>query len=232
MGRERAAMPPANASDLSEVQLEAFTEGELLESDMRYHPERWEAGSSHSQYSSSSSSRQLRQARARCSSSTLFDDARSPSEMGQRSSSQVFLHDPQTQYSYQHSKHDNHSPVMHSYQLQQPPNGSNHQYYRGTFDPSMKKHSIHFQDARPRMETYRSSSPPHHRHNPPAHHHQNHHHQSHHYQQQTRDQDFYTKDPQDPVLRQNTDTVSMTSYGGDSPSWSTGARLKIESSTP
>ncbi|KAG0030523.1 hypothetical protein BGZ81_002537 [Podila clonocystis] len=70
-------MPPANASDLSEVPLEAFAEGEMIESDM-YRGDRWEAGSNHSHYSSSSS--RFRQARARCSSSTLFDDAR-PSEM-------------------------------------------------------------------------------------------------------------------------------------------------------
>ncbi|KAF9299643.1 hypothetical protein BGZ74_008813 [Mortierella antarctica] len=188
-------MPPANASDLSEVPLEAFAEGEMLESDM-YRGDRWEAGSDHSHHSSSSS--RFRQARARCSSSTLFDDAR-PSDMG-------WSHglDP-------HSKHvstsSDHSPIK-QYQVQQPPNG-HHQYYRGTFDLSVKKQSIQFHEANnsPGSET--------------------HHHQHHHYKHKHHREHAFKKDAQTTG-----ETVSMNSYGGDSPSWSAAARLKIEPSTP
>lgn len=191
---ERVAMPPANASDLSEVPLEAFAEGEMLESDM-YHGDRWDTGSNHSHYSSSSS--RFRQARARCSSSTLFDDARPVSEMG-------WSHGTDS-----HPKHvsSDHSPIM-QYKLQQPP--KHHQYYRGTFDPSAKKQSIQLHEASsPDSET-----------------HIHHHHHKNQHQQHHREQAF-KKD-----LQTTGDTVSMNSYGGDSPSWSVGARLKIEPSTP
>ncbi|KAF9130345.1 hypothetical protein BGW39_003222 [Mortierella sp. 14UC] len=69
-------MLPPNASDLSEVPADAFAEGEVLEIEMS-DCDVWDHYSSNP-YSSD----HLRQARARCSSSTLFDDTRPPSGQG------------------------------------------------------------------------------------------------------------------------------------------------------
>ncbi|KAF9425702.1 hypothetical protein BGZ94_007302 [Podila epigama] len=219
MDRERVARPPANPSDLSEAPLETFAEGESIESQLhRQRNEPWDSQSHHS--SSSSSSRQLRQARARCSSSTLFDDARPPSELKGHWSTRVYTHE-QHQNSPYHLQNHKHFP---SDSHPSPPT-SHHQYYRGTFDPStvaaVKKQSIHFQDAYPspqRMDSsdYRSSSPPHSR-----------------YQQFQ--QAHQQPSPKDSLLKQHQvsgDTGSMNSYGGDSPNWSVHTRLKIEPATP
>ncbi|KAF9903780.1 hypothetical protein EC991_003383 [Linnemannia zychae] len=69
-------MLPPNASDLSEVPADAFAEGEVLEIEMSDY-DVWDHYSSNP-YSSD----RLRQARARCSSSTLFDDTHPPSGQG------------------------------------------------------------------------------------------------------------------------------------------------------
>ncbi|KAI1321209.1 hypothetical protein EDD11_007775 [Mortierella claussenii] len=97
IGSDRALLSPSHGSDISEVPLDAFAEGEVLETEIsdhdRDHHQHWgnrnsssstASTSSTSPYSLNSSSAQLRIVGARCSSSTLFDESR-PSSSDQTS---------------------------------------------------------------------------------------------------------------------------------------------------
>ncbi|KAG0064440.1 hypothetical protein BGZ90_002214 [Linnemannia elongata] len=179
MSQERVMLPP-NASDLSEVPADAFAEGEVLEIEMS-DCDVWD------HYSSDSySSDHIRQARARCSSSTLFDEARPPSGQGSYHSKHDGSDSLKSSPVLFHSKETlQHQQPLHYEQAQQPP----------------KKQAIVFLD--------QSSHP--------------HHHQQQHYDQS------YTTDKKGSIHTQDT---ASTNSCGDSPSWTMGARLKIEPSTP
>ncbi|KAG0288640.1 hypothetical protein BGZ97_006710 [Linnemannia gamsii] len=181
MSRDRVMLPP-NGSDLSEVPADAFAEGEVLEIEMS-DCDVWDHYSSNP-YSSA----HMRQARARCSSSTLFDETRPSSGQG----------------SY-HSKNDgsdspNSSPV--------------HFHSTGTFHHQQQQNQLHYEQAQqsPKKQAIvfldQSSHP---------------HHQQQHYDQ------GYKSDKKGSIHTQDT---ASTHSCGDSPSWTTGARLKIEPSTP
>lgn len=179
MSQERVMLPP-NASDLSEVPADAFAEGEVLEIEMS-DCDVWDHYSSNP-YSSD----HIRQARARCSSSTLFDEARPPSGQGSYHSKHDGSDSPKSSPVLFHSNETfQHQQQLHYEQAQQPP----------------KKQAIVFLD---------QSSHPHHQ------------------QQQHYDQS-YTTDKKGSIRTQET---ASTNSCGDSPSWTTGVRLKIEPSTP
>lgn len=178
MSQERVMLPP-NASDLSEVPADAFAEGEVLEIEMS-DCDVWDHYSSNP-YSSD----HIRQARARCSSSTLFDEARPPSGQGSYHSKHDGSDSPKSSPVLFHSNETfQHQQQLHYEQAQQP----------------LKKQAIVFLD--------QSSHPQH--------------------QQQHYDQS-YTTDKKGSIHTQDT---ASTNSCGDSPSWTTGARLKIEPSTP
>ncbi|KAF9310530.1 hypothetical protein BGZ91_007073, partial [Linnemannia elongata] len=115
MSQERVMLPP-NASDLSEVPADAFAEGEVLEIEMS-DCDVWDHYSSNS-YSSD----HIRQARARCSSSTLFDEARPPSGQGSYHSKHDGSDSLKSSPVLFHSKETlQHQQPLHYEQAQQPP---------------------------------------------------------------------------------------------------------------
>jgi hypothetical protein len=173
-------MLPPNGSDLSEVPADAFAEGEVLEIEMS-DCDVWDHYSSNP-YSSA----HMRQARARCSSSTLFDETRPSSGQGSYHSKNDGSDSPNSSPVHFHS-----TGTFHHQQQQQ------NQLHYEQAQQSPKKQAIVFLD---------QSSHPHQ-----------------HYDQ------GYKSDKKGSIHTQ--DTASTRSCG-DSPSWTTGARLKIEPSTP
>ncbi|KAF9357316.1 hypothetical protein BGX26_003921 [Mortierella sp. AD094] len=106
LGRDRAMLPP-NPSDASEVQLDAFAEGEVLQMES----DNWDQNSPY-YYST-----QLRAATARCSSSTLFDETRPSSSLSSwpkhdgidsQQTSPVLLHPTTAFQSPQKNSYDQH----------------------------------------------------------------------------------------------------------------------------
>ncbi|KAF9961886.1 hypothetical protein BGZ70_008176 [Mortierella alpina] len=124
--QQNRVMIPPQASDASEVPLEAFAEGEVLEMDHSDDQGAWDRHHSSDPFTA----QQLRYARARCSSSTLFDDARPSS--GQDGS-----------WTYQPKK-----DIMDL--LPGAPALAQHQqhpaHYRNTYDQVSKKQAIMFVD--------------------------------------------------------------------------------------
>ncbi|KAF8928643.1 Serine/threonine-protein kinase D3 [Dissophora ornata] len=172
MDRDRV-MIPSNASDVSEDQVDAFAEGEVLEVELSDN-EYW---NQHSPYRYSA--QQVRLANARCSSSTLFDESRPSSQQGSWSQ-----HGKDKSCSDSPNASPNASPVLSAaFKLQQKQKVN----AQNTYGKLLKK------DQAPRQGkiSFRCN------------------------QGQT-----------------TGDSSSSNMSCADSPTWTTGARLKIEPSTP
>ncbi|KAG0261724.1 Serine/threonine-protein kinase D3 [Mortierella polycephala] len=127
MSRDRVRQPP-NTSDVSEVGLEGFVEGEMLGTE----PSDSDICDQHSSFPYPATD--LRHARARCSSSTLFDEARP-----------VSGHEGSWAY---HPKQEGpdalNQPQQHQQQQQHQPHSQSD--YRSSFDQQHKKPAIILDD--------------------------------------------------------------------------------------
>ncbi|KAF9943145.1 Serine/threonine-protein kinase D3 [Mortierella alpina] len=200
-GQQNRVMIPPQASDASEVPLEAFAEGEVLEMDHSDDHGAWDRHHSSDPFTA----QQLRYARARCSSSTLFDDARPSS--GQDGS-----------WTYQPKKDSMDllpgSPALAQHQ-QHPA------HYRNTYDQLPKKQAIMFVDQATQQQGQPQQQP----------HHllqQQHGFAYHRHGKRIND----TVSSQAKTLTNGDSLSSTNSCGAESPSWAAGTRLKIEPSTP
>ncbi|KAF9923264.1 hypothetical protein FBU30_006664 [Linnemannia zychae] len=179
--RDKVMLPPNN-SDLSEAPADTFAEGEVLEIEMS-ECDVWD------RYSANPYSIHIRQARTRCSSSTLFDESRPNSDQGNYTTKHDSAESPKSSPIHRHSTE--------TFQFEQ-------QQQQQQQQQLPKKQAITFLD---------KASHPHHQQ----------------YYDQNYKADKKSTHPSDSIHTQ--DTASIHSCA-DSPSWSTGARLKIEPSTP
>ncbi|KAG9320610.1 hypothetical protein KVV02_004200 [Mortierella alpina] len=200
-GQHNRVMIPPQASDASEVPLEAFAEGEVLEMDHLDDHGAWDRHHSSDPFTA----QQLRYARARCSSSTLFDDARPSS--GQDGS-----------WTYQPKKDSMDllpgSPA-HAQHQQHPA------HYRNTYDQLPKKQAIMFVDQATQQQGQPQQQP--------------HHllQQQHGFAYHRHGKRINDTVPSQAKTLTNGDSLSSTnSCGAESPTWAAGTRLKIEPSTP
>ncbi|KAG0213322.1 hypothetical protein BGX28_004660 [Mortierella sp. GBA30] len=196
--QDRVIVPP-QASDASEVPLEAFAEGEVLAVELSEEHDRW--GRHHHSSDPYTAQQQLRYARARCSSSTLFDEARPAS--GQEGS-----------WSY--------LPKKDSSEVLQPSPA-----HIQLLDHTGKKQAIAFADQKSQQQQ-QHQSPQH-----PHHLLQHQHGFAYHRQSQGKKiNDTLVSSQAKTLTSGDSLSTSTNSCGADSPSWTTGTRLKIEPSTP